>query len=73
MRNASLILLAAAVLTVSGCKSVGPKTLARDRFNYSFALAESSKEQMLLNIIKTRYFDMPIYLEVGQIVSGYSS
>jgi hypothetical protein len=60
------------VLLATGCKSIGPETVLRDRFSYSTALAESWKSQMLLNLVKTRYLDLPIYLEVGQIVSGYT-
>lgn len=59
-------------LAVTGCKTIGPGTISHDRFNYSTALANSWKEQMLLNLVKTRYLDLPIYLDVGQIVSGYT-
>ena len=61
-----------ALFFLTGCRSIGPGTVSRDRFSYSGALAESWKDQMLLNLVKTRYLDLPIYLEVGQIVSGYS-
>jgi hypothetical protein len=55
-----------------GCRSFGPATVPRDRFDYSTALAESWKSMMLFNIVKTRYLDLPLFLDVGQVVSAYT-
>jgi hypothetical protein len=67
----SKLLRLVAVVSVAGC-SIGPSTMARDRFDYSAAVSESWKRQMLLNVVKIRYGDAPVFLDVGQVVSGYT-
>lgn len=54
---------------LAGCASIGPATIKRDRTDYSGAMSSSWKQQMLLNIVKFRYFDPPIFLDVSSVVS----
>ena len=67
-------LLSAVLLSmfISGCMRIGPSTIYRDQFDYATAIGNARNQQILMNIIKLRYADWPVFLEVHQIVAGYN-
>lgn len=68
----AILAIAAAPLPQAGCTRLGPATIRGDRFNYNAAGAESTKEQLLLNIVRLRYGE-PIYvLEINSMLSQYA-
>ena len=70
-RLVSAVLAGILLWIISGCGSIGPTSVNRDRFDYITAISESWKQQTLLNIVKLRYADVPVFMEVGQVISGY--
>src|SRR5574342_991360 len=66
--NLSIIMLLA---FLAGCTAIGPATVARDRFDYTTAISDSWKRQMLFNIVKIRYGDAPVFLDVSSVISQY--
>ena len=56
---------ATASLLSMACGSIGPPRIPHDRFDYGEAIARAWREQMLLNIVKLRYSEMPMFIEVS--------
>ena len=58
-------------VALAGCSSLGPGTIIRDRFDYSAAISDSWKTQMLMNLVNLRYADPPVFLDVASVISQY--
>ena len=67
-----ILLAIAALVLLAGCGSYGPRSMDRDQIDYGRSIGENWKDQMLDNIVKIRFMDMPVFVDVGSIVSGYS-
>ena len=65
-----LLLIAFAQLTA--CAGMGAGTVNRDRFDYIVAISESWKRQTLLNLVKTRYVDAPVYMDITSVINQYA-
>lgn len=65
--------LLAACLSLASCvPQVGPRTVPRARFDYNEALVHSWNQQLLLNLVRLRYRDNPLFLEVGSVVTQFT-
>lgn len=60
------------VATLAGCAARGPQTVPGDAFDYSAAISQSRSDQMLLNIVRSRYTQVPNFLTVSSVIAGYT-
>ena len=72
MRVIRIGLLALAGTALAGCVGLGAGSMQRDRIDYVTAVSESLKQQTLLNIVRLRYVEAPVFLDIAQIVGGYT-
>jgi len=56
---------------VAACGTIGASTVTRDRTDYTEAISTSWKEQTLGNIMRLRYGDAPVFLDVSSLISQY--
>ena len=70
------IALAAALpcaLLLSSCAiRLGPRTIPAARFDYNERIARSQNDQLLLNLVRLRYRDTPVFLDVGTVIAQYT-
>ena len=71
MRSLKTFAFSLLALCLAGCAGFGPTTVSRDRFDYTEAISDSWKKQTLLNMVKIRYADTPVFLDVSSVISQY--
>jgi hypothetical protein len=70
LRDIAALLMLALINT--GCASLGPGVVGRDRSDYEHAVTESWQRQLLMNLVKIRYGDTPFFLDVSSITNSYN-
>ena len=71
VRAVPVIALFLVVSLLAGCGAVGPRHVPQDQFKYNEALAESIRHQTLLNLVRIRYLEEPVFLSVSSILTQY--
>lgn len=56
----------------AGGFGLGPAKLAPTRIDYNVAIEKSNNEEMLLNLVRMKYFEQPLFLQVGSVASSFS-
>ena len=60
-------------LSLSACATrLGPRTIPAARFDYNERIARSQNDQLLLNLVRLRYRDTPVFLDVGTVIAQYT-
>jgi len=63
--------LALVSLATAGCAQIGPATISNARFDYNEAIVRSFDAQMLLNLVRLRYQDSILFLDLTSVVASY--
>lgn len=66
-----LLVVLITYLTLTACSSLGTDRVVPDRFDYNQAIGQSSNQQMLLNLVRLRYRDVPVFLSISSVLSQY--
>ncbi len=69
LARATAVCLAGVLAT--GCHQFGPDAL-KARVNYNNMVNSTSNEQLLLNLVRLKYRETPLFLEVSSVTSSFS-
>lgn len=67
----SMIVMLGVMIGSSGC-ILGPRSLRHSRLNYNRAIQETSREELLLNLVRMRFHESEEFLGVSSITGQYT-
>lgn len=65
-------LAALALLSLVGCVRVPVGRINADRLDFGQVIQESWKRQTLLNVVRMRYADVPMFLDIASVINSYT-
>src|SRR6516225_8443060 len=64
-----VVVLVAAWAGAGGC--IGPKAVRYTRLRYNEVVRDTNDEQLLMNIVRLRYADSPVFIDLPSITSQF--
>ncbi len=61
------------VLLLSGCSTFGPQLVLNSHIDYNKAIEQVIQEELLLNIVRRRYYEAPQFVTVSSISTSMST
>jgi len=71
LKTALGVITAGVLMLSAGCH-VSPRVMQRTHIDYNNAIHQTTSEQMLLNVVRIRYDEMPMFLQVASISTQFS-
>ena len=71
LRYTTALLFCSTALFTCGC-TLGPRQIDKGRLHYNAAVQRTFQQEMLLNIVRLKYREVPEFLTVGGIAAQYS-
>lgn len=59
-------------LFLSGCAQLGPDLVRAGRNDYNVVLRQTNDEEVLLNLVRVRYGDRPLFLNVSSVSTSFT-
>ena len=66
------IALTAVALCLAGCVQLGPDLIEAGRNDYNIILQQTEDEETILNLVRVRYGDRPLFLDVTSISTSFT-
>lgn len=68
----ALLLSPLAAATLASCAGIGPASIATQRPGYSEVIAATDERELLINVVRLRYLDTPLFLRVASVTASPS-
>lgn len=62
--------IAAAIMAMAGCGSIGPGSIRANRTDYNLAIEATNDQELLLNLVRSHYRDNMYFTTVEHVVSA---
>ncbi|MBF0525686.1 MAG: hypothetical protein HQK56_11390, partial [Deltaproteobacteria bacterium] len=59
------------LILLSGC-SMGPRVLKGNRAMFNVSIQQSNNEQMMINLLRVRYLEAPLFLRIGAVSAAFN-